>query len=178
MATMVPRPRRRRTQQSANMVRDKSMSLKLEDIIVLLFISSVKARRLVDASCLFLPVAVAASGHIWPAKSCCNSSLYLWLSFRHGRTRKDSAGRPLSLAAEAMLGVFFEGVLMVIYRSLYVGLSVVGHNFQEAIFLTSTSKSRVITTSTILRQPILHYEDTVRNPQTLVSLESWRSQLS
>jgi hypothetical protein len=34
MAAMVPRPRRRRTQQSANMMRDKSMSLKLEDIIV------------------------------------------------------------------------------------------------------------------------------------------------
>ncbi len=44
-----------------------------------------------------------------------------------------------------MLGVFFEGVLRVIYRSLYVGLSVIGHNFEEAIFLTSTSKSRVIT---------------------------------
>jgi hypothetical protein len=34
MAAMVPRPRRRRTQQSANMMRNKSMSLKLEDIIV------------------------------------------------------------------------------------------------------------------------------------------------
>jgi hypothetical protein len=40
---MVPRPWRRHTQQSANMMRDKSMLLKLEDIIVLLFISSVKA---------------------------------------------------------------------------------------------------------------------------------------
>jgi hypothetical protein len=30
---MVPRARRRRTQQSANMTRDKSMSLKLEDFI-------------------------------------------------------------------------------------------------------------------------------------------------
>jgi hypothetical protein len=71
-----------------------------------------------------------------------------------------------------MLGVFFEGVLRVIYRSLYVGLSVVRHKFEEAIFLTSTSKSRVITTSTILRQLILRYEDSVRDPQTLVSLES------
>jgi hypothetical protein len=74
--------------------------------------------------------------------------------------------------AEAMLGVFFEGVLRVIYCSLYVGLSGVGHNFNEAIFLTSTSKSRVITTSTLMRQLILCYEDSVRNPQTLVLLES------
>jgi hypothetical protein len=73
---------------------------------------------------------------------------------------------------EAMLGVFFEGVLRVIYCSLYVGLSDVGHNFEEAIFLTSTSKSRVITTSIILRQLILRYEDSVRNPQTLVLLKS------
>jgi hypothetical protein len=71
-----------------------------------------------------------------------------------------------------MLGVFFEGVSGVIYRSLYVGLSVVGNYFEEAILLTSTSKSRVITTSTILRQLILCYEDSVRDPQTLVSLES------
>jgi hypothetical protein len=53
-----------------------------------------------------------------------------------------------------MLGVFFEGVSRVIYHSLYVGLSGVGHNFEEAIFLTSNSKSRVITTSTCLRQLI------------------------
>ncbi len=37
-----------------------------------------------------------------------------------------------------MLGVFFEGVLRVICCSLYVGLSDVGHNFEEEIFLTST----------------------------------------
>jgi hypothetical protein len=72
-----------------------------------------------------------------------------------------------------MLGVFFLGVLRAIYRSLYVALSDVGHNFEEAIFLTSTSKSGVIsTTSTILRQLILRYENSVRNPQTLVLLES------
>ena len=75
------------------------------------------------------------------------------------------------MAAEAMLGVFFEGVSRVIYCSLYVGLSVVGPNFEEAIFLTSTSKSRVITTSTILHQLILRYEDSVCDPQTLVLLE-------
>jgi hypothetical protein len=76
------------------------------------------------------------------------------------------------LAVEAMLGVFFEGDSRVIYCSLYVGLSDVGHNFEEAIFLMSNSKSRVLTTSTILRQLILHYEDSVCNPQTLVLLES------
>jgi hypothetical protein len=66
-----------------------------------------------------------------------------------------------------MLGVFFEGVSRVIYCSHYVGLSGIGHNFEEAIFLTSTSKSRVITTSTLLRQLILRYEDSVRDPQTV-----------
>ncbi len=76
------------------------------------------------------------------------------------------------MAAEAMLGVFFEDVSRVIYRSLYIGLSDLRHNFEEAIFLTSTSKSRVITTSTTLRQLILYYEDSVRDAQTLVSLES------
>ncbi len=76
------------------------------------------------------------------------------------------------MAAEAMLGVFSKGVSRVIYHSLYVGLSDVRHNFEEAIFLTSTSKSRVIATSTILRQLILRYEDSVHDPQTLVSLES------
>ncbi len=138
----------------------------------LLFISSVKARCIIDASCLCLPVAAAASGRFRPAKSCGSPSLYLSLSFLHGGTREDSDGRLLSLAAEAMLGVFFEGVLRVIYCSLYVGLSDVGHNFEEATFLTSTSKSRIITSSTILRQLILHYEDSVRDPQTLVLLES------
>jgi hypothetical protein len=76
------------------------------------------------------------------------------------------------LAAEAMLGMFFEGVSRVIYRSLYVGLSVVGLIFEEAIFLMRTSKSRGNTTSTLLRQLILHYEDSVHDPQTLVSLEN------
>jgi hypothetical protein len=71
-----------------------------------------------------------------------------------------------------MLGVFFEGVLRVIYRSLYVGLSVVSLIFGEAIFLMRTSKSRGNRTSTLLRQLILCYEDSVRNPQTPVLLES------
>jgi hypothetical protein len=71
----------------------------------------------------------------------------------HGGTREDSDGRSLSSATEAMLGVVFEGVLRVIYRSLFIGLSDIGQNFEEAIILPSTSKSRVITTLTILRQP-------------------------
>jgi hypothetical protein len=75
-------------------------------------------------------------------------------------------------AAEAMLGVFFEGVSRVIYRSLYVGLSVVGLILGDAIFLMRTSKSTGNTTSTLLRQLILRYEDSARDPQTLVSLES------
>jgi hypothetical protein len=62
---------------------------------------------------------------------------------------------------------FFEGVLRVIYCSLYVGFSVVGLIFGEAIFLMRTSKLRGNTTSTLLRQLILHYEDSVRDPQTL-----------
>jgi hypothetical protein len=77
-AAMVPRPRRRCAQQSANMMRNNSMSLKLEDIIVFtIFVSSVKARRVVDALCLRLLIAAAASGQFWPAKSCSNPSLYL-----------------------------------------------------------------------------------------------------
>jgi hypothetical protein len=40
---MVPPPRRRRIRQSANMLRDKSILLKLENKIVLLFISYLKA---------------------------------------------------------------------------------------------------------------------------------------
>jgi len=71
-----------------------------------------------------------------------------------------------------MFGVFSGGVSRVIYSRLYVGLSDVGQNFEEAIFLTSTSKSRVITSSTIFRQVIFRYEVSVRNPQTLVPLES------
>ena len=47
-AAIVPRPWRRRTQQSVNMMRDKSVSLKLEDVIFLLFISYVKALRVVS----------------------------------------------------------------------------------------------------------------------------------
>ncbi len=68
------------------------------------------ARRVVDASCLCLPVAAVANGQFWPEKSCGDPSLYLWLSFSHGGTGEDSDGSSLSLAAEAMLGVFSGGV--------------------------------------------------------------------
>jgi hypothetical protein len=43
----------------------------------LLFISYVKAQRVVDESCLCLPVAVAATGQFWSEKSCVDPSLYL-----------------------------------------------------------------------------------------------------
>ena len=49
-AAMVPRPRRRRTQQSANMISDKSVLFKVEDVIFLLFISYVMARHVIEAS--------------------------------------------------------------------------------------------------------------------------------
>ncbi len=72
----------------------------------LLFISYVKAQRVVDVSCLCLPVAAAATGRFRPEKSCGDPSLYLWLSFPLGRIGEDSDGSLLSLGAEAMLGVF------------------------------------------------------------------------
>ena len=68
------------------------------------------ARRVVDASCLCLPVAAAAAGQFRPEKSCSDQSLYLGLLFPHGRTGEDSDGSSLSSAAEAMLGVFSGGV--------------------------------------------------------------------
>ncbi len=80
----------------------------------LLFISYVKARCLVDASCLCLPVAAATTGRFWPEKSCGDPSLYHWLSFPLGGTGEDSDGSLLLSGAEAMLGVFlgvFKGDL-------------------------------------------------------------------
>jgi len=48
-AAMVPHPRRRRIQQSVNMLCGKSMSLKLKNVYVLLLFSSyLKARRIVN----------------------------------------------------------------------------------------------------------------------------------
>jgi hypothetical protein len=88
-------------------------------------------------------------------------------SFPHGGTGKDSDGRSLSLAADAMVRGYLECVLKVIYRSTYVGLFNTRLFFKGSIFLQRTSKSRVITTSTLLCQLIFRYEDYVFNPQTL-----------
>ncbi len=76
----------------------------------LLFISYVKARRVVDASCICLPVAAAATSRFWPEKRCGDPSLYLWLSFPLGGTGEDSDGSLLLSGAEAMLGVFSGGI--------------------------------------------------------------------
>jgi hypothetical protein len=81
-------------------------------------------------------------------------------------------GMVLSLVADAMVRGYCECVSKVIYRSTYVGLSDVRQNLGGSIFLMFTSKSRVITTSTLLCQLIFHHDDSVRDPQTLVSLES------
>ena len=78
MTAMVPRPRCHHTQQSANMMRDKSILLKLEDNIIVYYLSPMQRHTtlMTDALCLFLQVAAAASGRFWPAKSCSNPSLY------------------------------------------------------------------------------------------------------
>ncbi len=144
----------------------------------LLFISYVKARRVVDALCLCLPVAAAAGGWVWPTKSCGNPSLYLWSSFPHGGTGKDSDGRLLSLAAGAMVRGYLECVSKVIYCRTYVGLFNTPLFFKGSNFLLCTSKSRVIITSTLLRRLIFCYEDSVCDPLTLWLLESSESQLS
>ena len=56
MAAMVLSPWHRCIQQLANMLKDKSMLLKLVNIIVftIVFISYFKARRIVDAPCLYV----------------------------------------------------------------------------------------------------------------------------
>jgi hypothetical protein len=59
MVAMVPSSWHCHMQQLPNMLRDKSMLLKLENIIVFTFISYLKAQRIVGASlthraCLFL----------------------------------------------------------------------------------------------------------------------------
>ncbi len=76
--------------------------------MLLLFISYVKARCIVDALCLCLPVAAAAKGQFWPAKSCGNPSLYFLPLLSHGGTGEDRDGRSPSSAAEAMLRAFFR----------------------------------------------------------------------
>ncbi len=147
-------------------------------LLFLLLISYIKTQHVVNVSCLCLPVAAAAGGQVWPTKSFGNPFLYLWPSFPHGRTGKDSDGRSLSLAAEAMVRGYLECVLRVIYHSTYVGLNNKRKNLGGSSFLMSNSKIIVITTSTMLRQLVFHYEESVRNPQTLVPLECWDSQHS
>ncbi len=68
----------------------------------LLFINYVKAQRIVDASCLCLPVVAAASGQFWQGKNIGDTSLYLWALIPLGGTGAHSDRVPLSLAAEAM----------------------------------------------------------------------------
>ncbi len=63
-------------------------------------------------------------------------------------------------------GGVFLGCLRVIYRSTYVGIVLWSLIFETSLFLTSTSKIRESTTSTILRQLIFRYEDSVCDPQT------------
>ncbi len=72
------------------------------------------------------------------------------------------------MAADAMVRGYLECVLEVTYRITYVGLFNTCLFFKGSIFLQSTLKSQVITTSTLLRQLICRYEDSVRDPQTLV----------
>ena len=58
-----------------------------------------------------------------------------------------------------------SGVLRVIYRSLYVWLFDFGQNFEEAIFLPSTSEIRETTISTSAWHLIFRHEDSVRDPR-------------
>jgi hypothetical protein len=71
-----------------------------------------------------------------------------------------------------MVRVYLECVLKVIYRSTYVGIVFRSLIFETSNFNPGTSKFIVITTSMMLRQLIFHYENSVRNPQTIKPLES------
>jgi hypothetical protein len=68
----------------------------------------------------------------------------------------------------------FEGY----YRSTYIGIDFRSFNSETSICLMSTSKTIETTITTSVQYLIFHHEDSVRDPQTLVPLESWRSQLS
>ncbi len=76
-------------------------------------------------------------------------------------------GMALSLVADAMVRGYLECVLKVIYRTTYVGIVFRSLILGTSKFHPNTSKSRVITTSTLLRQLIFCFEDSVRGPQTL-----------
>ena len=67
--------------------------------------------------------------------------------FRMVKWGLDSDRSLLSSMAEAMLRGYFECILRVIYRSTYIGIVFRSLIFETSIFLTSTSKSRVITTT-------------------------------
>ncbi len=75
------------------------------------------------------------------------------------------------------VGGVFWGYSRVIYCSTYVGIVFRSLIFETSIFLRSTSKTIETKITTSVRYLIFHNEDSVRNPQTLVPLESWRPQL-
>jgi len=60
----------------------------------------------------------------------------------------------------------------VIYRSTYVGISDRSLNSETSIFLMSTSETIETKITMSVRYLIFHQEDSVRDPQTLVLLES------
>ena len=62
--------------------------------------------------------------------------------------------------------------MRVIYRSTYVGISDRSLNSETSIFLMSTSETIETKIHTSVRYLIFHQEDSVRDPQTLVLLES------
>jgi len=70
------------------------------------------------------------------------------------------------------VGGVFWGCLRVIYRSTYVGISDRSLNSETSIFSMSTYKTIKTTITTSVRYLIFHHEDSVRDPQTLVPLES------
>ena len=102
-AAMVPPSRRRRTQQSANMLRDKSMSLKLDNIIVFTIYLAIKGMARRRRHRRKVPVFGCCNGRRWPT----------WAGGQcrrlRGRTGAGSDGMSLSLLAETRL-VFFSSM--------------------------------------------------------------------
>jgi len=60
----------------------------------------------------------------------------------------------------------------VIYPSTYVGISDKSRNSETTIFLMSTSETIETKITMPVRYLIFHQEDSVRDPQTLVLLET------
>jgi hypothetical protein len=85
-----------------------------------------------------------------------------------------------SVGGRSHVGGDFWGCLRVIYCSTYVGIVFRSLIFGTSIFLMSTSKTKTIETTITMSVMylIFNHEYSVRDPQTLVPLESWRSQLS